>query len=37
MVDARTHVIVHLEYANKQQDLKLKERVAMIALLEQQV
>jgi hypothetical protein len=25
-VDTRTHVIVHLEHANEQQELELKER-----------
>jgi hypothetical protein len=34
LVDERTHVIIHLEHANEQQDLKLEERVAVIASLE---
>jgi hypothetical protein len=33
----RTHVIIHLEHANKQQELELKERAAVITSLEQQV
>jgi hypothetical protein len=36
-VDERTHAIIHLEYTNKQQDLELKERAAVITSLEQQV
>jgi hypothetical protein len=36
-VDERTHVIIHLEHANEQQDLELKERAVVIASLEQQV
>jgi hypothetical protein len=34
IVDERTHVIIHLEHANEQQDLKLEERVAMIASIQ---
>jgi hypothetical protein len=30
-------VIIHLEHANEQQDLELKERAVVIASLEQQV
>jgi hypothetical protein len=37
LVDERTHVIIHLEHANEQQDLKLEERAAVIASLKQQV
>jgi hypothetical protein len=37
LVDERTHVITHLEYANEQQDLELEERATVIASLEQQV
>jgi hypothetical protein len=37
LVDERTHVIIHLEHANEQQDLELKERAVVIASLEQQV
>jgi hypothetical protein len=37
MVDECTLVIVHLKYANEQHDLKLEERAAVIASLEQQV
>jgi hypothetical protein len=37
MVDERTHAIVHLNYANEQQDLELEERAAVITSLEQQV
>jgi hypothetical protein len=37
LVDERTHVIIHLEHANEQQDLKLEESVVVIASLEQQV
>jgi hypothetical protein len=37
MVDERTHVIIHLEHANEQQDFELEERAAVIASLEQQV
>jgi hypothetical protein len=36
-VGERTHAIIHLEHTNKQQDLELKERAAVIASLEQQV
>jgi hypothetical protein len=35
MLDERTHAIVHLEHHVEQQDLKLEERAAMIADLEQ--
>jgi hypothetical protein len=34
MVDERTHAIVHLEHANKQQDFELTEGATMIASLE---
>jgi hypothetical protein len=34
MVDECTHVIIHLEHANKQQDFELMERAALIASLE---
>jgi hypothetical protein len=34
-VGERTHVIIHLEHANEQQDLELEERGAVIAPLEQ--
>jgi hypothetical protein len=34
MVDERTHVIIHLEHANKQRDFELMERAALIASLE---
>jgi hypothetical protein len=34
MVDERTHVIIHPEHTNKQQDLELIERVVVIASLE---
>jgi hypothetical protein len=37
MVDERTHAIIHLEHNVEQHDLDLKERVAMIATLEQQL
>jgi hypothetical protein len=37
VVDERTHVIIHLEHANEQQDLKVEERAAVITSLEQQV
>jgi hypothetical protein len=37
MVDERTHVIVHLEHANEQQDIELAERAMVITPLEQQV
>jgi hypothetical protein len=37
LVDERTHVIIHLEHANEQQDLEHKERAAVIASLEQLV
>jgi hypothetical protein len=37
VVDTRTHAIVHLENAIETEDLELKERVAMIATLEQQL
>jgi hypothetical protein len=37
MVDERTHAIIHLEYANEQQDLELEERAETIATLEQQL
>jgi hypothetical protein len=37
MVDKRTHVIIHLEQTNEQQDLKLEERAAVIVSLEQYV
>jgi hypothetical protein len=33
-VDERTHAIIHLEHANEQQDLELKERAAVIISLE---
>jgi chromosome segregation ATPase len=36
-VDSHTHVIIHLEDANEQQELELKERAAVIASLEQQL
>jgi hypothetical protein len=35
MVDERTHVIIHLEHANEQQDFELTERAVVIASLEQ--
>jgi hypothetical protein len=37
LVDERTHVIIHLQHANEQQDLEVEERAAVIAPLEQQV
>jgi hypothetical protein len=37
MVDKRTHMIIHLEHANEQQDFELTERLVVIACLEQQV
>jgi hypothetical protein len=37
MVDEHTHVIIHLEHTNKQQDFELAERAAVITSLEQQV
>jgi hypothetical protein len=37
MVDEHTHVIIHLEHANEQQDLELQDRAAVIASLELQV
>jgi hypothetical protein len=37
LVDERTHMIIHLEHANEQQDLELEERAALIASLEQQI
>jgi hypothetical protein len=37
LVDKRTHVIIHLEHANEQQDLKLEERAVVITSLEQQI
>jgi hypothetical protein len=37
MMDERTHMIIHLEQHVEQQDLKLEERAAMIAALEQQL
>jgi hypothetical protein len=36
-VDDRTHMIIHLEHVNEQQDLELEERAAVIVSLEQQV
>jgi hypothetical protein len=33
-VDERTHVIIHLEHTNEQQDLELEERAAVITSLE---
>jgi hypothetical protein len=36
-VNTRTHVIIHLEHAIKQQDLELEERVVMIATLKQRL
>jgi hypothetical protein len=35
LVDERTLALVHLEHANKQQDLELEERIVVIASLEQ--
>jgi hypothetical protein len=32
-----THAIIHLEYANEQQDLELEEGAVVITSLEQQV
>jgi hypothetical protein len=37
MVDKCTHVIIHLEHANEQQDFELTERVVVVASLEKQV
>jgi hypothetical protein len=37
LVDERTHAIIHLEHANKQQDVELEERAVVITSLEQQV
>jgi hypothetical protein len=37
LVDECTHVIIHLKHTNEQQDLKLDERAAVIASLEQQI
>jgi hypothetical protein len=37
MLDERTHVIIHHEHHNEQQDLELKEGAATIADLEQQL
>jgi hypothetical protein len=37
VLDERTHAIIHLEHHIEQQDLKLKERAAMIADLEHQL
>jgi hypothetical protein len=37
VLDERTHTIIHLEHHVEQQDLKLEERAAMIADLEQQL
>jgi hypothetical protein len=37
MLDECTHAIIHLEHHVEQQDLKLEERLAMIADLEQQL
>jgi hypothetical protein len=34
-VDERILALVHLEHANKQQDLELEERIVVIASLEQ--
>jgi hypothetical protein len=34
MVDEHTHVIIHPEHTNKQQDLELIERAVVIASLE---
>jgi hypothetical protein len=33
-VDEHSHMIVHLEHANEQQDLELEGRVAVITSLE---
>jgi hypothetical protein len=35
--DERTHAIIHLKHHVEQQDLKLKDRAAIIADLEQQL
>jgi hypothetical protein len=35
MVDERTHMIIHLEHTNEQQDFELAERALVIASLEQ--
>jgi hypothetical protein len=35
--DERTHAIIHLKHHVEQQDLKLKDRAATIADLEQQL
>jgi hypothetical protein len=37
VLDERMHVIIHLEHHVEQQDLELKERVATIVDLEQQL
>jgi hypothetical protein len=37
VVDERTHMIIHLEQFNEQQDLELEERAAVIASLKQQL
>jgi hypothetical protein len=37
VLDECTHAIIHLEHHIEQQDLKLKERAAMIANLEHQL
>jgi hypothetical protein len=37
LVDEHTHMIIHLEHANKQQDLELEERAVVITSLEQQI
>jgi hypothetical protein len=37
LVDERTHMIIHLECANEQQNLELEERATVIASLEQQI
>jgi hypothetical protein len=34
-MDTRTHAIIYLKHAIKQQDLKLKERAVTIATLKQ--
>jgi hypothetical protein len=37
LVDKHTHMIIRLEHANEEQDLKLEERAAVISSLEQQI
>jgi hypothetical protein len=37
LMDERTHMIIHLEHDNEQQDHELEERAAVIASLEQQI